>query len=56
MSREAEPNGNDQNANTISLGQPIEAEISLDVNDIDCFRVVYPPSPRFRTRLRHGGD
>jgi hypothetical protein len=46
MSREAEPNGNDQNANTISLGQPIEAEISLDVNDIDCFRVVSPPSPR----------
>jgi len=46
VTREVEPNGTDRLANIISLGRSVDAEISLDLNDVDCFRVVSPPAPR----------
>jgi hypothetical protein len=46
VTKEVEPNGNPRVANVISLGKPVEAEISLDVNDVDYFRVISPPAPR----------
>jgi hypothetical protein len=46
VTREVEPNGTDSLANVISLGKSVDAEISPDVNDVDCFRVISPPAPR----------
>jgi tetratricopeptide (TPR) repeat protein len=46
VTREVEPNGTDRIANVISLGRSVDAEISPDVNDVDCFRVTSPPAPR----------
>jgi hypothetical protein len=46
VTREVEPNGTDRLANVISLGRSVDAEISVDVNDVDCFRVTSPPAPR----------
>jgi hypothetical protein len=46
VAREVEPNGTDRLANVISLGRSVDAEISPDVNDVDCFRVTSPPAPR----------
>src|ERR1039458_1251452 len=46
VTHEVEPNGTDRLANVISLGRSVDAEISLDVNDVDCFRVTSPPAPR----------
>ena len=46
VTREVEPNGIDSLANFISLGRSVDAEISSDVNDVDCFRVTSPPAPR----------
>src|ERR1022692_2759771 len=46
VTREVEPNGTDRLANFIALGRSVDAEISPDVNDVDCFRVTSPPAPR----------
>ncbi|MGD0870840.1 MAG: hypothetical protein ABSB88_14880 [Bryobacteraceae bacterium] len=46
VTHEVEPNGTDRLANIISLGRSVDAEISPDINDVDCFRVTSPPAPR----------
>jgi hypothetical protein len=51
VTHEVEPNGTDRLANVISLGKSVDAEISLDVNDVDCFRVTSPPAPRDLLRV-----
>jgi hypothetical protein len=43
--REIEPNDNYLLANVVSLGSPVDAEISA-VDDTDCFRFRTPPPPR----------
>jgi len=46
VTREVEPNGTNDRANVIALGRPVEADISPDVGDVDCFWFVSPPAPR----------
>jgi hypothetical protein len=46
VTREIEPNNTNLLANVIRLGSPVDAEITGDMNDVDCFRVTAPPAPR----------
>ena len=51
VTHEVEPNGADRLANVVSLGKSVDAEISPDLNDVDCFRVISPPAPRDLLRV-----
>ena len=46
VTHEIEPNGTLSLANVIGLGMPVEGEISAGLNDVDCYRLTSPPSPR----------
>jgi hypothetical protein len=46
VTREVEPNNSTVNANLISLGTAVEAELSAGTNDVDSFRFVSPAVPR----------
>ncbi len=46
VSREIEPNNNIENANTIALDKPVEAEIGQLDDDIDVYKITSPPPPR----------
>jgi hypothetical protein len=45
VTREIEPNGNNELANVMGLDIPVDAEISSDA-DLDCYKFTSPPSPR----------
>lgn len=44
--REVEPNNEPRTSNLIAMGAPVSAEITTTGDDVDCYRVVAPPSPR----------
>lgn len=46
VSREIEPNNNIENANTIALDKPVDAEIAQLDNDVDVYKITSPPAPR----------
>jgi len=46
LTREVEPNNNRFTANLVTIGTPVEGEITPSTGDIDFFRCSFPPAPR----------
>jgi hypothetical protein len=46
LTREIEPNNNRFTANLITVGTPVEGEITAGMGDVDFFRCSAPPAPR----------
>jgi hypothetical protein len=49
--REVEPNNDPRTATLIALGVQAGGEVAASTNDVDCFRVIAPPSPRDRLKI-----